>query len=278
MGGSGSTRWNYDWKKTTVEECRILPISILKEGIYHVEKHHRAWSGNVSWSCRGEKTGDISYLITYENQNPQLKLSYRVGNTKEEMDYKIALTSTQLYWGARRWWFICPLIRNGIRCNRRVGKLYLPPGGTYFGCRHCYDLTYTSCQESHYYDSFYSSLAVEMGFSLQEAKEALNSLERRMISQETQDIIGRRLAEIEETKRKKREKLSRYLTKDELSRLSGLSLEEIDKLESYRLLMPDTKNGRYRPRLVGWSKKLKNKLIIGWTYEEIKEWTRERWI
>ena len=156
--------------------------------------------------------------------------------------------------------------------------MYLPPGGTYFGCRHCYDLTYTSCQESHYYDSFYSSLAVEMGFSLQEAKEALNSLERRMISQETQDIIGRRLAEIEETKRKKREKLSRYLTKDELSRQSGLSIGEIDKLEEYRLLMPDTKNGRYRPRLVGWSKKLKNKLIIGWTYEEIKEWTRERWI
>jgi len=29
-----------------------------------------------------------------------------------------------------------------------VGKLYLPPGGKYFGCRHCYNLTYKSCQES----------------------------------------------------------------------------------------------------------------------------------
>jgi hypothetical protein len=28
-----------------------------------------------------------------------------------------------------------------------VGKLYLPPPARYFGCRHCHDLTYTSCQE-----------------------------------------------------------------------------------------------------------------------------------
>jgi hypothetical protein len=33
-------------------------------------------------------------------------------------------------------------------CGRRVGKLYLPPGGRYYGCRQCHDLTYTSCQQS----------------------------------------------------------------------------------------------------------------------------------
>ncbi len=26
-------------------------------------------------------------------------------------------------------------------------KLYLPPGGRYFGCRRCYDLTYESAQQ-----------------------------------------------------------------------------------------------------------------------------------
>lgn len=167
------------------------------------------------------------------------------------MDYKIAFTSTQLYWGAKRWWFVCPLSRNGVRCNQRVGKLYLPPGGKYFGCRHCYDLTYTSCQEAHYYDSFYSYFAGSMGMSRQNAKQVLNSLEQRMISRETEGIIERRLAEIEENERRKQEKLSKYLTKDELSRQSGLSLEEIDKLKEYRLLVPDTINGRYRPKLVG---------------------------
>jgi hypothetical protein len=28
-----------------------------------------------------------------------------------------------------------------------VGKLYLPPGARYFGCRRCHELTYRSCQE-----------------------------------------------------------------------------------------------------------------------------------
>jgi hypothetical protein len=28
-----------------------------------------------------------------------------------------------------------------------VRKLYLPPDGRYFGCRHCYRLTYRSVQE-----------------------------------------------------------------------------------------------------------------------------------
>ena len=32
-------------------------------------------------------------------------------------------------------------------CNRRVAKLYLPPGGRYFGCRLCHGLTYKSAQE-----------------------------------------------------------------------------------------------------------------------------------
>ena len=40
-------------------------------------------------------------------------------------------------------WFVCPL----VGCGRRVGKLYLPPGGRYYGCRHCYRLTYESAQE-----------------------------------------------------------------------------------------------------------------------------------
>ncbi len=47
-----------------------------------------------------------------------------------------------------RWWFVCPLVVNDRACQRRVGKLYLPGGGRYDGCRHCYDLTYTSSQES----------------------------------------------------------------------------------------------------------------------------------
>ncbi len=64
------------------------------------------------------------------------------------MDYTIRLQSTRPYFGGLHWWFICPLLRLARPCNYRASKLYLPPGGRYYGCRHCYDLTYQSCQQS----------------------------------------------------------------------------------------------------------------------------------
>jgi hypothetical protein len=78
-------------------------------------------------------------------------------------DYRVSLSATQPRFGGLRWWFLCPLIVKGRPCNRRVGKLYLPPRAHYFGCRHCHELTYRSCQESRKYDSLYRLIAREMG-------------------------------------------------------------------------------------------------------------------
>jgi hypothetical protein len=71
---------------------------------------------------------------------------------------------------------VCPLRVDGRSCGRRVGKLYLPPAGGYFGCRHCHDLTYTSCQESHQFDGLYRMMALELGVGVKEVKRALRSL------------------------------------------------------------------------------------------------------
>jgi len=51
------------------------------------------------------------------------------------------------YFGGVRWWFICLLSYDGVYCGRRVAKLYCPPGGIYYGCRHCYNLSYDSRNE-----------------------------------------------------------------------------------------------------------------------------------
>jgi hypothetical protein len=67
------------------------------------------------------------------------------------------------HYGGTRWYFLCPLVVNGKACLRRVSKLFLPPGGLYFGCRTCYGLAYTSSQESHKFDGMYKHLAAEMG-------------------------------------------------------------------------------------------------------------------
>jgi len=80
-----------------------------------------------------------------------VRLQYTQTNhyTKEktEVDYRVELATTPCNFGGVRYWFICPLVVNGRACQRRVAKLYLPPGGRYFGCRHCYNLTYESCKE-----------------------------------------------------------------------------------------------------------------------------------
>jgi hypothetical protein len=63
------------------------------------------------------------------------------------VELPIRLETTPLHFGGGRWWGRCPLVVDGIQCFRRVAKLYLPPGGRYFGCRRCYGLTYASAQE-----------------------------------------------------------------------------------------------------------------------------------
>lgn len=65
-----------------------------------------------------------------------------------DYDYEVRPTTTPCNYGGVRYWFICPLSKNGVYCGRRVAKLYKAPGGNYFGCRHCYDLSYESRNES----------------------------------------------------------------------------------------------------------------------------------
>jgi hypothetical protein len=65
------------------------------------------------------------------------------------------------------------LLANEKACGRRVGKVYLPNWGRYFGCRHCYGLTYASCQKSHKDDAFLRRMGAEMGLSAREAAKLL---------------------------------------------------------------------------------------------------------
>src|SRR5262249_40379452 len=84
----------------------------------------------------------------------------------ESISIPVRLATTATQCGGRRWWFVCPLTVRGIACNRRAGKLYLPPGAKYFGCRKCHDLTYRSCQEAHQTERLFGRL----GFDAEVAK------------------------------------------------------------------------------------------------------------
>jgi hypothetical protein len=147
VGSGNRDQWWRGNKKRVVEHCRVLDANhwmrdgILKGGVCQ--------TGSCCWyrdaGCK-EQFAAVSFEVnTLYLAGAWVRLSYIVNAT--QFDYQVGLTATSPRFGGLRWWFICPLVVNGRPCGRRVGKLYLPPGGRYYGCRHCYNLTYTSCQE-----------------------------------------------------------------------------------------------------------------------------------
>ncbi len=271
MGGPGSTRWAWHSRKTQAEECLQLHIKTFKKNFI------QGFLGVVFWSMGDEVTNILSYIVAGNADSGVILLIYKFNDwiTKESVDciYPVQLSTTPLPWGGVRYWFVCPLIKEGITCKRRVGVLYLPPGGRYFGCRHCYDLTYRSCQESHKYDDLYQRFVNQMqheypGCTLRDIKYLLEekltpNMERLAAERYIRDWQNFTPYE-------------HYLTLDELCKRSGLSRADLIQLEEVRLLLPDTPDGRYRPKLEGWGHKLAYLLGDGWKLDEIKRWSKSR--
>jgi len=156
MGGYGSG-WRGQ-KKATVEDALVLTASSLVRkkalvpGVWTV--------GTWGWTYEGEKVphATIGYEADLTDEgNACLRLHYR--RNAEAVDYKVRVVTTVPNYGGRRWWFICPLLRDDGGPPRRVAKLYLPPGSKYFGSREGYGLTYTSCQESGRHRALFRRLA-----------------------------------------------------------------------------------------------------------------------
>jgi hypothetical protein len=135
--------------------------------------------GNLIWTVRstGKQLSMCGYEFDTVNPNHAwLRLIYALSGTKDQLNYRVNLTTTQPRYGGVRWWMVCPLMKNRSQCSRRAGRLYLPPGAKYFGCRQCYEITYTSCQESHIYDRVFANLAKGFpGMSGKDVKKLLES-------------------------------------------------------------------------------------------------------
>ena len=162
-------RTPYSYRKT-VEESLSLSTMYLNQ--------QRLLNGGykniiMTWSIGGNKTSSIGMIVSMLEGDEHCRFYYlmtdRFSGHETKLDYKIRLVSTPCYYGGNRWWFICPLVVSGEVCGRRVGVLYLGEGGEYFGCRHCYDLTYLCQKESGKYDHLYR----QCGFDPKEARKAL---------------------------------------------------------------------------------------------------------
>jgi hypothetical protein len=146
MGGFGSGAWcDVLNRKKSIEQCRILSSKQLRlAGLFSGVDNLRVGWRNASGRVLGEA------LII----NNGGRLTIKDGG----LEYTVTLEQTACWFGGWRWWFLCPLSKNGIYCGNRCSKLYLPHGREFFGCRECYDLTYLSCQESHKYDRVFGHI------------------------------------------------------------------------------------------------------------------------
>lgn len=137
MGGYGSGRPGWHPK---ADQFRSIDVNRLrKAGSLKAGK-----SGGWQWTVDGEKVASISMRA----EPARLILIYRIrpgGGDWESVEEPITLTESSCHYGGTRPWFLCPGVRNGRWCGKRVGKLYL--GQRYFVCRHCLRLAYSSQSE-----------------------------------------------------------------------------------------------------------------------------------
>src|SRR5271157_3232544 len=181
MGGYGSRRWG-DGKadrKALVENCLALDTNALaRAGVVRPNVDLRGawkwWNQNEDDKEpdpeKDKPSAAIGFHVRTRGDSGTIKLNYSAtvievggGRAAALMSYTIALETSGLPSGGLRWWFICPARRgeDDEPCRRRVGKLFLPRGCRVFACRHCYDLTYTSCRESRHLTGFARMLAAD---------------------------------------------------------------------------------------------------------------------
>jgi hypothetical protein len=147
----GFGRGRDDYATTpTVEESKAIDVNEFTDAIEQSGKSGAIWTGDredPDWRIGVHLEGDPSAA-----RATALRLTFTVTDRRtdeqREYDYPVPLEYTECHFGGVRPWFRCPGVINGEECTRRIGKLYCPPDGDLFLCRHCYDLGYTSSRTS----------------------------------------------------------------------------------------------------------------------------------
>ncbi|MCR4334451.1 MAG: hypothetical protein NUV47_01850 [Patescibacteria group bacterium] len=136
--------------KPIAEQSNSLSIFWLKKYGY-LDKDCSYKCGGITWTYGYSKNkNSISFSVIKDGCDTSEERAYinlRYTNTnkysggKDDIDYKIELTTTPCRYGGKRYWFICPLYKNEIYCGRRVGVIFSI--GKWFGCRHCGNIAYS---------------------------------------------------------------------------------------------------------------------------------------
>jgi hypothetical protein len=167
-------RW-YGNKRRTVEQCKSISMPFLRKNGYLSGFQ----SGRIIWTNRdGKETASMGAMVSTSDGEGYMRLSYTMTdrNTGREtqFDYKVELVTTPCNLGGVRWWFICPLSKNGVYCGRRVGVLYRAPRADYYGCRHCCNLSYESRNQSRHGHIAYIGRCLTLGRRIKELGQQMH--------------------------------------------------------------------------------------------------------
>ena len=143
-----------------VEDCDCFDAVVLnRTGVFTSAFEFR-------WTYKFGRSGDtVSYTVV---ELPGVVMGLHMQHDqyagtspiRPSTRYLIEVTSSRCTFGGRRFWFRCPMTSDSVPCDRRVLRLYLPPGGEMLGCRYCYDLRYQSTQT---HDKRVDRLAKDLG-------------------------------------------------------------------------------------------------------------------
>ena len=138
MGGFGSARHNDRVRAELEASCSLDVNSLHRAGALA-----RGRLGVWRWTYDGEDLGGIRIRA----EAGRVILSYRFRNSdgvSEDVRDIVDVVRKPRPFGASQRFFLCPGIRGGVVCGRRVVRLY--GIGGYFRCRHC-------CQRAYAPDS-----------------------------------------------------------------------------------------------------------------------------
>ena len=138
MGGYGSGR---QYGRPLADSSLRIDIAWMLRSGFASDGFEQ--TGTLSWSCRGDPAGNISYTANMRDpENASLELRFTTtrhsGGEKVDHVQGVPLSYTEPNFGGRRWWMHCPA--NGSR----VGKLYCPMGAETFASRTAYRIGYYS--------------------------------------------------------------------------------------------------------------------------------------
>lgn len=140
MGGMGSGNFGRRRRKRTVEQTLAIAVGDFTEGLLPDT------DGQAFWVLPGLEVVVASYYVF--DAPLEVKIEFECCRSRKRIS-RFGLQTTRTQFGGERTWLVCHHFREGQRCNKRVGKLYLPEDETVLGCRECHDLTYRSSQTAH---------------------------------------------------------------------------------------------------------------------------------